>query len=315
MKVYIPNSAFLANLDPFLQGLDTSNPDLLEVTSHPEWISIHPLVLSMIAALGLNLQPENIHINIEAKSRNYLIRMGLFKILGLTSEAVKERAPEGRFIPLQKVSTSDELDHFITEMIPILHKDPEQSSTIGYIVSELVRNVLEHAGATHGAIVCAQRYPKSNSIRIGIVDTGVGIKATIGRFHSAPTDLAAIRLALWPGITGTTSKPGGTAQNAGAGLFFIRAIAHVNRDFFVIYSGNAFYKLLTHKTKKIRIFADPFDSRHKVSEALPYWQGTAVGIDISLDKTQEYDALLEAIKTAYYSLRKTKGPQKKPRFI
>ncbi|MCG8430901.1 MAG: hypothetical protein MJA29_07000 [Candidatus Omnitrophica bacterium] len=314
MRIHIPNSAFIKNIDPFLKSFDASEPHILDITSHPNWTSIHPLVLSMIAALGLHVKPENIHINIEAKSRVYLVRMGLYEMLGIRPDiTIEPHAPEGRFIPLQQVKTQAGLDKFITDMIPILHKDPEQASTIAYIVSELGRNVLEHSESTNGAILCAQRYPKSNSIRIGIVDTGVGIKKTINRSHPALSDLEAIRLALWPGITGTTSKPGGTEQNAGAGLFFIKAIAQVNRDFFLLYSGNAFYKLLANK--KTIIHSDPFEARHKRIENLPYWQGTVVGIDISLDQTQEYDALLTAIRKTYSSLRKKKIPYKRPRFI
>lgn len=314
MKIYIPNSAFLKNIDPFLKGFDPREPDKLEITSHPDWVSIHPLVLSMIASLGLCVEPKNIKINIEAKSKAYLVRMGLYEMLGLKPDmTIKAHAPEGKFIPLQKVMNQNDLGKFITDMIPILHKGPEEASTIAFIVTEVVRNVLEHSDAKNGAILCAQRYPKSNSIRIGIADTGVGIKRTINRSHAASTHLEALRLALWPGITGTTSKAGGTGQNMGAGLFFTRAIAHTNKDFFVIYSGDAFYKLLTNKRSKIH--ADPFQDRHAKLDGLPFWNGTAVGIDISLDQTKEYDALLKAIRDTFFSLRKSKLKYIKPRFI
>ncbi|MBI2094874.1 MAG: hypothetical protein HYT89_01755 [Candidatus Omnitrophica bacterium] len=313
MKIHIPNSAFLNNIDPFIRSFDPQDPESLQITSHPEWVSIHPLVLSMIASLGLNVKPENISINVESKSNTYLVRMGLYKMLGLSSPAITEHAPEGRFIPLTRVKTQAELDTFITDMLPILHKDQEQAATIGYVISELGRNVIEHSESRNGAILCAQGYPKSKKIRIGIADTGLGLKKTISRSHYAPNDLAALRLALWPGITGTTSKPGGTEQNAGAGLFFTRAIAHVNKDFFVIYSGGAFYKQLTHKT--MTIHADPFESKNTNSGDMPHWQGTAVGVDISLDKTQQYDTLLAAIRKTYAAERKTDTPYKRPRFI
>lgn len=317
MKIHIPNSAFLGNIDPFLRGFDPTNSDTLEITLNPNWTSVHPLVLCMIAALGLNVKPENIHMDkLEAKSSTYLIRMGLLKMLNIACDtAIQERAPEGRFIPLRQVRTSDELAEFITEMIPILHSDPEQSKTIGYMISELGRNVLEHSMAKNGAILCAQFYAKSNTIRLGIADTGIGIKRTINQSHTAPTDLEAIRLALWPGITGTTSVPGGTAQNAGAGLFFIKSIATLNKDFFVIYSGNGFYKLLVKKSENIRLNADPFDDRHSKSDQLPYWQGTLVGVDLTLDQTREYSELLDAIRDTYFALRKTKKPHKRPKFI
>ena len=320
MKIHIPNSAFLGNIDPFLKGFDPSSPDTLQITANSKWISVHPIVLSMIAALGLTMKPEKIHCEkFEAKSKHYLARMGLFKILNLRSDmSFAEHEPAGRFIPVTQIQNSNELTKFITEMIPLLHLEIEQAQTIGYVVSELVRNVIEHASAKNGALVCAQYYKKSNAIRIGIADAGVGIKTTINRSYPAKNDLEAIQLALWPGITGTTKKEGGTEQNAGAGLFFIKSIASVNRDFFVIYSGNGFYKLLKNSpTKRLHLNADPSKDRHSKSTDLPFWQGTIVGIDIALDKTDKFSLLLDAIRKTYTTaVRERKQARyKKARFI
>lgn len=319
MKIHLPNSAFLGNIDPFLRGFDPSSPDLLEITANDQWISVHPVVLSMIAALGLTIKSADIHFKkMEARSRHYLVRMGLFKTLNAPSDIrIIEHEPAGRFIPITQIRTSDELTRFITEMIPLLHLESEQAKTIGYIVSELVRNVIEHARAENGALLCAQYYKKSNSIRIGIADTGVGIQATINQSYSTKTDLEAIQLALWPGITGTTRREGGTEQNAGAGLFFIKSIASVNRDFFVVYSGSGFYKLLKKPpTKRLHLNADPFRDRHSKKEDLPLWHGTLVGVDITLDQTEEFSLLLDAIRKTYgTAIRERKmAKYKKPRF-
>jgi anti-sigma regulatory factor (Ser/Thr protein kinase) len=199
-----------------------------------------------------------------------------------------------------------------------LHLEPEPAKTIGYIVSELARNVIEHAEAPEGAFLCAQYYKKSNAIRIGIADTGVGIKTTINRSHSALTDLEAIRLALIPGITGTTRREGGTEQNAGAGLFFTKSIASVNRDFLVIYSGSGFYKLLKKTAvKRVHLNADPFEDRHAKSDAFPFWHGTVVGVDITLDQTREFSLLLDAVRKTYSSAvrKRRKAQYRKPRFV
>lgn len=321
MKIHLPNSAFLGNIDPFLRGFDPSRPDFLEITANEKWISVHPLVLSMIAALGLTIKhPGDLRCEkFEARSKHYLVRMGLFKILNVPSDInVVEHDPAGRFIPITEIRTSNELTQFITEMIPLLRLEPEQAKTIGYIVSELVRNVIEHAKAENGALLCAQYYKKSNSIRIGIADTGVGIKSTINQSYSAGTDLKAIQLALTPGITGTTRRDGGTAQNAGAGLFFIKSIANVNRDFFVIYSGNGFYKLLKKSsTRRLSLNADPFKDRHSKEDNMPFWQGTVVGVDITLDQTEEFSLLLDAIRKTYSTAvrERKKARYKKARFI
>ncbi|MBW3019444.1 ATP-binding protein [Candidatus Woesearchaeota archaeon] len=317
MEVHLPNSAFLGNIDPFFRAFNSSNPKQLKITANKKWISVHPLVLCMVAALGLKVGKNNIFCEkLEATSKHYLERMGLFSFLGIKSRMnIKVHESAGRFIPLTQIKNSGELTEFIRDMIPLLHLDPAQTEPIKYIVSELVRNVLEHAQCQFGAIVSAQYYKKSNTIRIGIADSGIGIKESINKSHSAKTDLEAIRLALTPGITGTTRKEGGTELNAGAGLFFIKSIAKVNRDFFVIYSGNAMYKLL--KSKTIRLYADPFQDRHSEEDNLPYWKGTIVGIDISLNTTQEFSELLDLIRDIYVKTvrERRKKQYRRPKFI
>ena len=140
-------------------------------------------------------------------------------------------------------------------------------------MSELIRNVLEHARSSKGAFVAAQYYKKSNAIKIGVADTGIGIRSSITQSHKTNSDLDAIRLALTPGITGTTNQEGGTAQNAGAGLFFTKSIAHVNNSFFVVYSGSGLYKLLKNDRRSLP--TDPFRDNHTKHSDLPIWQANA----------------------------------------
>lgn len=320
MKMHLPNSAFLGNIDSFLRSFDGTDTSRLEITANKKWISIHPVVLSMVVALGLAVSPSNIKCEkLEAKSKHYLERMGLFRFVGIQSDIkIKSHEPAGRFIPLTAITNSGELTKFITDMIPLLHLEPKQAEPIRYIVSELVRNVLEHSRSDKGAIVCAQYYKKSNIIRIGIVDTGIGVKKSINTSYKAPAHIDALKLALTPGITGTTRKEGGTEFNAGAGLFFIKSIAKVNRDFFMIYSGNAMYKLLkSEPSNRVRLYADPFNDRHSKGDDFPYWTGTVVGIDITLDATEEFSILLDLIRDTYIRTVKErkKARYRRPRFI
>jgi anti-sigma regulatory factor (Ser/Thr protein kinase) len=213
---------------------------------------------------------------------------------------INEHEPAGRFIPLTQIKDSETLSRFIEDMIPLLHLDEKHAQPIKYIMSELVRNVLEHSKSGYGAMVAAQYYIKTNTIRIGIVDTGVGIKETINRSHQASTDLEAIHLALTPGITGTTAREGGTDYNAGAGLFFTKSIAKINKDYFLIYSGDTLYKLLKAKEgKDILLNSDPLLDRHTSETNLPYWTGTAIGIDMKLDENEEFKTLLDIIRNVY----------------
>lgn len=319
MEIHIPNSAFLGNIDPFLQSFNPISPEQLTITANKKWISIHPFVLSMIAAIGLTLDGAHIHCEtLEAKSKHYLERMGLFDFLGIASGMrITTHEAAGRFVPLTQIKESKELSKFITDLTPLLHLDPKHAEPIRYVMSELIRNVLEHSLSPHGAIVSAQYYSKTNTIRIGVADTGVGIWQTMHQSHHPKNDLDALRLALMPGITGTTRREGGTEYNAGAGLFFVKSIATVNRNFFAIYSGNAMVKLLKRTTKKTQLHADPFEDRHSKKDDLPFWHGTVVGIDISLDATQEFSSLLQQINQTYTTAvrDRKKARYKKPQFI
>jgi anti-sigma regulatory factor (Ser/Thr protein kinase) len=323
MKIHLSNSIWIGNIDPFIRSFDTTNEQVLEITSHKKWVSVHPVVLCMISALGLFMREKGAKISfkkMEATSKHYFHRMGLFDLLQLDSEMkIIPHEPAGRFIPIQRINNSDELGDFIKEMLPLLHLEPNKVEPIKYIISELVRNVLEHAEAPNGAVICAQYYKKSNTIRMGVVDTGVGVKKTLQRYYHPRNDLSAISLALTPGITGTTKKLGGGSEmNAGAGLFFIKSLAKTSRDFFMMYSGKAMYKLLKNpKNKKIKLVAYPLEDHYSSDDKLPYWEGTVVAIDLCLDDTIDFRDLLTAIGNVYREGKKKliKERYRKPKFI
>jgi len=322
MKIFLSNADYLGNFQSFLSTFDPCQPDQLEITTHKRWVNVHPVVLTLIAALSKTVNPSKISIDeITARSGHYLDRMGLFKAIGQKSPfTIIEHEPAGRFVPLTQIRSQDEQTNFISEMIPLLHLKPEQADAIKYTVGELIRNVLEHSKAKDGAFVAAQYYAKANIVRIGICDTGIGITKSIRQSWPAKDDLDALHLALTPGITGTTKREGGTEENAGAGLFFIKSMAVVARDYLTIYSGTGFYKL-TKRDKRLKRFpklhADPKRDRHTESNTAPNFSGTLVGIDISLDKISEFAALLAAIRETYINAIKERRKEryKKPKFI
>jgi anti-sigma regulatory factor (Ser/Thr protein kinase) len=222
MEVHIPNSAFLGNVDTFIRAFKDDTSQELKVTFNPNWVSAHPFVLSMVGALGKLTQSRGIQANVEvpsAKFLPYFVRMGFFDFLGVPRPLeIVEHEAAGRFIPLSQIRNSTELQKFITDMIPLLHATPEEADPIQYVMSELIRNVLEHSGSPLGATVCAQYFKKTKRISIGVADTGIGIRKAM-LIHRPRSDKEAIGFALKPGITGTTLKFGGTEANAGAGLF------------------------------------------------------------------------------------------------
>jgi anti-sigma regulatory factor (Ser/Thr protein kinase) len=318
MRVYLPNSAFLGNIDPFLRSMDFSHPDTLIVEANTKWISVHPMVLCMVAALGCEVAADHVSCpTFEAKSGHYFTRMRLFDFVRAAPQKdIVEHDATGRFIPLTQITDRNSIQSVIAECVPLLHLSPQQAEPIRYVLSEMMRNVFEHAQSPLGLIFCAQYYPKSNAIRIGIVDRGVGIYETIQAVHPMRNDIDAIRAALTPGITGVTRRIGGDDYNAGAGLFFTKSIAASNGSFFVVYSGKAMYKLLKAPIKSRLKHTDPFDDPHSKGNDFPAWKGTAIGIDISLEQTDAFDVLLRKLGSLYTkAVKEQKKVYYKAKFI
>jgi anti-sigma regulatory factor (Ser/Thr protein kinase) len=304
VKAYLPNSAHLANVGGFLGGVDPSMPDRFQLTIHNSWVSVHPFTIALTACMAAACRHAGGTIEVPSipshRSIAYLVRMKLFEVLGVDPGlTITEHESSGRFVPLTQIRTPIELKAALADLVPLLHAPAHVADPIRYVFSEMGRNVLEHARSPVGAFVCAQYYARSNRIAIGIADAGVGIRSTISRSHAAPTDMAAIRLALQPGVTGTTSRLGGTEFNAGAGLFFTKSIASLSKNLFVIVSGKSAFKLLRKRANDPPLLsADPAFDRHRFLE-IPGWSGTAVGIDISVEQGSEFADLLDAIRKAY----------------
>jgi anti-sigma regulatory factor (Ser/Thr protein kinase) len=325
LEIHLPNSGFLGNVELFLRKLSFDNPQELHISFNPNWVSVHPVILSTVASIAeeckLNGVPVIVPENVAAKSIAYFIRMGLFKCIGMEPpREITFHEGSGRFVPLSKITSGEDLGRFITDMIPLLHAQPENADPIKYVVSELIRNVLEHAASPVGAFICAQYFKKTNRISIGVADRGIGITSSIRVSHKAADDKESINLALRPGITGTTSRIGGTEYNAGAGLFFTRNIAKAADNFFFIYSGTAYFKQLRKRRQtpeQMELFSDPFLDPCTVRADAKAWKGTIVGIDIAAEGGKEFSRLLADIRQAY-SLdvrHKNKEKYKRPRFI
>lgn len=322
MRIFLSNQGNLRNFRQFVESLDLSNPNKLEITTHDKWITVHPANLVLSAALAIKVGKENTEIVGEIPDTGrYLDRMGLFNLIKTSSPFSYQKKEEaGRFVPIKIIETSEEQSRFIADMIPLLHLSEKNATVIKYIIGELVRNVLEHSFARDGAIVAAQYYKKTNRVSIGICDTGIGIWKSLQTYWHPKTDIDAIKLALTPGVTGTTRREGGTADNAGAGLFFIKSIAKITRNYFAIYSGSAEYTL--HKYKKRikgmpRLYADPSRDPHSETDNVPSFHGTLVAVDISLDETPEFNELLTSIGAVYdKAIRERKRENyKRPKFI
>jgi len=303
VEIHLPNSAHLQNIQGFIRKYDPTNPDFLQISGNPNYIHVHPFALAMAACAGEAAYERGVTAQggiPDVASLPYLVRMGLHKHLHIPlPRRIEEHEEAGRFVPITQINTSQDLTNTITNLIPLLHASPMVADPIRYVISELGRNVLEHSQSPVGGFVCAQYFTKTNRISIGMADAGIGIFNAMRRFHQPDSETRAMQMALTPGVSGATSRIGGNETNAGAGLFFIRSIAKASGNFFFIYSGNTSYKLLRQQKSRNLLYTDPFAEGNSRSSDLPYWQGTAIGIDISVDETREFAGLLKLIRQSY----------------
>jgi anti-sigma regulatory factor (Ser/Thr protein kinase) len=321
MKIFLPNSANLGNIEAFARKLDFEGPKHLIVSAHPRWVTVHPIVLAATAALSRKIRRDGGSVTStigNVSTAPYLSRMRLFDFLGV-SPPVKHAHHEaaGRFIPISVVEQSSDLSAVLANIVPLLHGQAD-SEALRYVLSELVTNVFEHSQSPLGALICFQYYRRSNRLALGVADVGVGLRTSIGNTHGAASDERALQLALRPGISGRTPRIGGTSENAGAGLFYTKALAHTGGSNFVIYSGQSLFKLRRAPTSDRNLIqVDPVKDRATWRNDLPSWPGTLVGVDFSLDNHQTFNALLRMIGRAYSSDVKTQRKshyKKKPRF-
>jgi anti-sigma regulatory factor (Ser/Thr protein kinase) len=305
-KLHIPNSVSLRNFDNLFRNNDYDFSDgKVELSFHPSYVAMAPVGLAFYAAIGdlinKNGWEKSAVMNYQIKSIPYLQRMGLFGCMGFADIRETEKHDEtGRFIPLTKIRTGEELSQFIKSIDPILHTTRDNSRAIKHVFAEVLRNVLEHSNSPYGGNVCATYNKRRQKISIGISDIGDGLNKSLSRNHRIKDDKEAIKLALTPGISGVTKKIGGNSENAGAGLFFTKCIAQATRNHFLIYSGSSYYKLRYSKNKKIEKFnPNPFDDLCTVKSSLPYFPGTVVGIDIHINDDKAFNNLIENIGNAY----------------
>ncbi len=180
----------------------------------------------------------------------------------------------------------------MADVVTLLHlaDEPEQAKAVQYALSEMVRNVREHSGSTHGAVVCAQWYEGKHGARyisIGIADTGIGVHAHL--HHNYPkldSDADALLAAIQPGVTG--SRPGayGSINNAGAGLFYTRRLAQSSLHYFAIGSGDAMFRTSIAKRQK--------PDSDLVFPIAPY-PGTMVSVNLAFHPEALFDDFLQMV--------------------
>lgn len=188
----------------------------------------------------------------------YLQRMDFFNVCGVSvNEKFKRHSGTGRFITIQDLNgkTQADIDSISEEVARCIAPDmasadhPDKSGfydSIQYAVSEISLNVVQHSVGR--GFLCAQYYPGSETVEIGIADNGIGIKASFkeslsSHYNEKMSDGEAVRLALKSKVSskGHQKTGWGSIVNAGVGIPLVEGLAKAAEGQFVLCSGDAFY--------------------------------------------------------------------------
>ena len=267
---------------------------------NPRWSHMEPLALAMGAAWGAWCRRQGYEVKVEnlGPRARYAARMRLFDHLGVPFvPGVQEHEEAGRFLPVTQVNDTLSLRSVMADISALLHlqDDSETLAAVQYCISELLRNVLEHAASPDGAFVCAHNFAGKalHRVSLAVVDSGCGIREQLSRTHSeaAGNDAAALHLALRPGVTGAVPGMYGTPDNAGAGLFITRCMAKGSGGYFLVASGQAGYRLRRANDPQQQeiLLEDPLAERHDSWRFRHPWQGTIVALEIRTDHIGDFD--------------------------
>ena len=227
---------------------------------------------------------------ISGEGQDYAGHMGFFQAFGVeVGKAPGEAAGSDRYLPVTLLDLEqlrDEARQNLTAVQNVIEaraselatmlvrgEDPDLTDTLGYAMTEMFRNVLEHSGALQVGY-CAQYWPSKDMVEVGILDSGKGIRAALSAnpHLRIEDDLHALHLALLPGVSGTAYEgvrrdPYDHWANSGFGLYMTSSLCSAGGDF-LICSGDAAIKLKGGEEECIGLFLEGTALRLRIKPSL-----------------------------------------------
>lgn len=194
------------------------------------------------------------------EAHGYAAHMGFFRAFGADFGNAPGDAPGGeRYLPVTLLDvealreqakerievvqdTVERRAHEISEILLQTDEGPLYDA-MGYALTEMMRNVVEHSGAPQIGY-CAQYWPSKDLVEVGLVDNGMGIHASLtrGPDFAGISEAQALGLSLLPGVSRNSHRrpdPYDQWANSGYGLYMTSSLCREGGDFFIASGGRA----------------------------------------------------------------------------
>jgi len=206
--------------------------------------------------------------------RGFAARMHLWQAIGLTPPVnVRERDPEGRFLPLAPLLAEAELYNYAERLRQIAkwqgEVDKETLNSLDILLHEILGNCFHHAAVQPGcfALTCAQAWSSGSLAQVAIVDPGVGVRASLAKNSDLAARLLAENACSLATELHVTGKPIG---HSGYGLALARQLVVQNGGNFILASGREAFQANSRGTREANLHAP--------------WEGTIVILEWRTDR-------------------------------
>lgn len=190
------------------------------------------------------------------QGNTYPAHMGFFQAFGLDHGNRPGEAPgNANYLPLTHLNVEairtqaaeayehvgETLDRESGRLARVLTREEDGAivDTLTYSLREILRNVVEHSNSEQLAY-CSQYWPTRHRVEIVVLDTGMGIRASLSANPHLPidSDRSAAQLALLPSISGkmfrgVRRRANDYWQNSGYGLYMTSRLCRNGGDFFI----------------------------------------------------------------------------------
>lgn len=255
--------------DALWNGSDEESGVVIRALAPIEYVD--PSALALLAAWGARMRERGVVVRIDDSAKSqYGWRVGLLTALaGKFPETVEA---SDHFVRARLRSELD-IERALQHVRPVLHASEDESDAVGYFLSELLRNVFEHAQSREGAFLAGGWFPNRGRVTLAVADLGLTVPVHFQRRLASELPPAnALELALEPLVSGSRDRN----RNAGPGLYMTRRISTLMGGRFWLYTGNL--RVTAAPADEVGLHAAPL-----IEETALRWPGTAVAVTLYVD--------------------------------